>query len=434
MSKKILGIDIPSGLSKRNFSALFISTGLVMMVYMIPTIILPRLLKESIGIPEADFGRINSITQNIDTVTSILFLSLVGSLSDKHGRKILMLIGLLGVSVAFTLYSCSLPVGVFFKVNPLWFVFLFQFVLSFSMIFVFSQLMTLVADYTERRSRGKAMAISSTMIGIGITISFVFFSQLQKQIGVTNLLLVGALLTSLTFLIVKFFIVDRMPHKEREISAKRNSTIKNWKEVSSVVEKSPGLKVCFFTSFVTSSANIILGAFLTIWAVKVAGNFNLTPAEATAFGGMVIGLSSLVALVSTFFWGMLVDRYGRMQVIATGLLLNGIGFFLIGMTSNPFSSEVKLYGVLTGLGSAGVSVGFTSLLADLAPKKILGSIFGISTAIGSLGTLFFFQLGGFLFDYVGFSSPFSIVGIADLIAFTYAISKWKQVSRISETG
>jgi len=432
LSKKLFGINIPSELSKSNYYALFISTGLIMMAYMIPTIILPRFLKETIGISDADFGEINSTIQNIGTITSILFLAFVGSLSDKHGRKILLLSGLLGTTVAFVLYSYSPKIGTLLGLSPLWFIFLFQFLLSFSMVFAFPQLVTLAADYTESRSRGKLMAISATMMGLGITISFLFLSQLQKTIGVSNLLLVGAFLTFLTFLIVKFFIVDHMPHRSKEIPAKRNSTIKNWKEVSAVVEKIPGLKVCFFSSFAASADRIILGAFLTIWAVRVAKDFHITPARATALGGIIIGLSSLVALISTPFWGMLVDRFGRMQIITSGLFLKGLGFFLIGMTSNPFSTEVKLYGVLTGLGVAGAAVGTSSLAADLAPKRILGSIFSISSAIGSIGTLFFFQFGGFLFDYVGFSRPFSLVGIADFIVLAFAISKWKQVPKITK--
>ena len=432
MSKKFLGIDVPPELKRRNFLALFISTALVMLGYMIPTILLPRFLKEIIGVSEAAFGEINSVVHNIGTVTSILFLSLVGSLSDKHGRKILMALGLLGATISFTLYSYSPFIGTLFGIKPLWLVFLFQFFLSFSMIFVFPQLITLVADYTESRSRGKSMAISSAMMGIGVTISFIFISQIQKKIGSGNVFLLGAFFTFLTLIIAGIFIVDRMPHKASERPVRRNSTIENWKEVSSVVEKIPGLKVCFCSSFAASADRIILGIFLTTWVVRVAKDFNMDPAKATAMGGMIIGLSSSIALISTPFWGVLVDKFGRMQIITSGLFLKGTGFFLIGMLSNPFSIEIKLCGVLTGLGVAAVSVGTSSLSADLAPKRIIGSIFSFSSAIGSLGSMFFIQLGGFLFDYIGFSRPFTLVGGADLIVLAYAISKWKQGPTITK--
>ncbi len=275
------------------------------------------------------------------------------------------------------------------------------------------------------------MAIMSTMMGVGVTLSFVSFSLIQKRIGSAKVFLLGAFFVFLTLIIAKLFIVDHMPHKSKDMTAKRNSVIKNWKDVSSVIEKSQGLKVCFFSHFAASSDRIMLGIFLNIWVVRVAGDFNLTPAKATAMGGMIIGLSSVVALVSTMFWGIFVDRFGRMPVLATGLLSSGIGFSLIGTISNPFSLEVKLCGILTGLGVAAVSVSTSSLTADFAPKKILGSIFSISNAIASLGTLFFVQLGGFLFDYVGFSRPFTLVGAAELIAFIYTISKWKQVPKIT---
>ena len=79
MPKKLFGIDIPDELEKSNYYALFLSTALVMLVYMIPTIVLPRFLKEIIGVPEKSFGEINSAIQNIGTVTSILPFTLVGA-------------------------------------------------------------------------------------------------------------------------------------------------------------------------------------------------------------------------------------------------------------------------------------------------------------------------------------------------------------------
>ena len=431
MSQKLLGIDIPEGLRKSNFYALFLSTAFIMAVYMIPTIVLPRFLKEVIGVPQKSFGEINSAIQNIGTITSILFLSLIGSLSDRHGRKILLLSGLSGATLSFILYYYSPVIGNFLGINPLWLVFLFSLLLSLSMTFAFPQIVTLVADYTDRRSRGKSMAIMSTMMGVGITLSFIFFSLIQKRIGSANVFLIGAFFMFLTLIVVKFFIVDHMPHKSKEMPVKRNSVIKTWKEDSSVIEKSQGLKVCFFSHFAASSDRIMLGVFLNIWVVRVAGDFNITPAKATAMCGIIIGLSSMVALVSTMFWGIFVDRFGRMPVLAFGLLSSGIGFSLIGIISNPFSLEVKLCGILTGLGVAAVSVSTSSLTADFAPKKILGSVFSISNAIGFLGTLFFVQLGGFLFDYVGFSRPFSLVGAIELIAFIYVISKWKHVPKIT---
>ncbi len=429
--RKILGIHIADDLKISNFAGIFLVCALIMLAYMIPTIALPRFLKETVGIGNKNFGTINSAIQIIGSLTNIIFLGYVGFLSDRYGRKILLSYGMLFAALAFVIYSLPIFFSSLFGVSALIFVFAFHFFFSLAMTFAFPQMITITADYTSFKSRGKAMAVASTMMGVGVTGSFFFFSKIQLSFGVLSLFFIGAGLCFVTYLITTFLIVDRYPERHKKNIGESGQKEKSWKIVFDELKKNKGLKFCIVSTFPASVDRIILGIFIFIWAVESAPDFGMSHAKATAMAGIVVGLSSLCALLSTPFWGIAADRLGRMPILVSGLTLKGAGFLLIGISSSPFALQVKLAGILTGLGVAAVSVGTSTLTADLSPKKILGSVLGVSNTVGSLGTLTFVQIGGILFDQVSHSSPFAIVGVADIAALIYGLTVWKHIPKIT---
>ncbi|RMF95599.1 MAG: MFS transporter [Candidatus Schekmanbacteria bacterium] len=430
--KKFLGIHIAEDLKTYNFVGIYLICAILMLAYMIPTIALPRFLKETIGVGDKNFGTINSAIQIIGSLTNIFFLGYVGFLSDRFGRKILLSYGMLCAALSFIIYSLPPYFSSVFGISPLLFVFIFHFFFSLSMTFAFPQMITITADYTNFKSRGKAMAVASTMMGIGVTGSFFIFSKLQDSFGVLSLFFIGAGVCFVTFLIAKFMVVDRFVEKHKKNKETKTSAKQNWKIVLEELKTNKGLTFCIVSTFPASVDRIILGIFIFIWAVQSAPDYGLSHAKATAMAGIVVGLSSLCALISTPFWGIAADRISRMPIVVLGLFLKGTGFLLIGFSSSPFSLQVKLAGILTGLGVAAVSVGTTTLTADLSPKKILGSVLGVSNTVGSLGTLTFVQLGGIIFDWISHSSPFALVGIADAAALIYGLSVWKDIPKINK--
>jgi MFS family permease len=146
--------------------------------------------------------------------------------------------------------------------------------------------------------------------------------------------------------------------------------------------------------------------------VYMAEKSGLSPVKATAKGGIVMLVVGLVCLIAFPIIGMLLDRWGRVPMIIIGLLSAGIGFCLIAATKNPFSPMIYFYASLTGVGFSAATVGANTLAADASPKPLLGSILGGLNTMQPIGILLFLQLGGFLFDRVGYWSPFALKGIA----------------------
>ena len=65
------------------------------------------------------------------------------------------------------------------------------------------------------------------------------------------------------------------------------------------------------------------------------------------------------------------------------------------------------------------------LTVDHSPRELLGSVLGAFNVIGCLGIIFFVQIGGFLFDYIGPPAPFVFTGVGNLFISAYALRMLK---------
>ena len=105
--KKFAGIEMPPELSKTNFSFLYFNTLLIGLLMTLPAIIQPAFLKDVIKVSPDFFGSINGLLQNMSQIATLLFVGLIGALSDKVGRKILALIGFFVLMLFYFLYGLS---------------------------------------------------------------------------------------------------------------------------------------------------------------------------------------------------------------------------------------------------------------------------------------------------------------------------------------
>ncbi len=76
--------------------------GIIMAV---PAIVQPAFLTDIIKIDQAFAGSINGLLQNMSQIATLLFVALIGVLSDKVGRKILAFAGFIVAAVLFLSYE-----------------------------------------------------------------------------------------------------------------------------------------------------------------------------------------------------------------------------------------------------------------------------------------------------------------------------------------
>ena len=422
--KKFAGLPIPSDLKGSHFFNLYFATLFIACLMAIPAVIQPAYLKEVINIPKEQAGSINSGLQNMSQIATLLFVGLFGILSDRIGRRILVALGFVFCWIFFIVYGytqeIALALGITSVGGQVLIAYIIRFFIGVGIVLSFPQTTTMVADYTTPRDRGKGMALHGAMMGLGSMLVFGIMVQLARKTGLMSLFYMSGALGFLGFLVAWFGTVDRLP-KEK---AQKTGIKVIYQEVS----KSLALKVGYIVTIITRADIAIVATFIILWMVYMADGEGITAVKATARGGLVMMVTSLVTLIAYPILGILTDRVGRIPVIITGLLVSGAAFCLMAITKNPFAPIVYLYASLICVGFSGVAVASTTLTADAAPKQLLGSILGGFNTMQPIGILFFLQVGGYLFDKWGYWGPFALKGIVSILCGLWLLTIRKKIT------
>ncbi len=421
--RKFAGIEIPPDLRRSHFFSLYLATFFIACVTVFASFIQPLFLKQVINIPEAQAGSINSGLQNVSQVITLLLVGLIGILSDKVGRRILPVIGFIIAGAFYVAFGYAKEISLAFGIasvgGQVALIYLIKLIIGIGFILCYPQFITMVADYTFERDRGKGMALNGVMMSLGAFIIFGVLAQIAVKVDLLTLFYIIGGLAILGAFISRVGLVDRMPkEKPKKLG---------YKEIYRTVSKSLSLKVSYIVTFVARADVVIIGTLIFVWVVYVAEDFGIDPVRASTKGAIVM----LVMTFATFFSfpvvGVLLDRIGRIPVLIATLIIGGTGYCLMAMTENPFSPVLYIFACMIGIGFAGAVTGANTLASDASPKPILGSVMGGLNTMQPIGVLIFLQLGGFLFDKVGPWGPFALKGIADVACGLWILSVRKRL-------
>lgn len=369
-------------------------------------------LQNVLGISPSKAGTINANIMVLAETLELFVIAGVGYLSDRLGRVRILSIGFAVAGVGAFLSAFSAEIAHSIGGDGLVVYYMARLVLAAGIGAIWPQMATLAGDYAPEASRAHQMSNNAFMMAFGKTLVYLILMRIPLHAGVvvTMLLIAGTAFAGA--LLARGCLIDVAPRLEQR-------TIP-WRRITGLLQESARLRLCFATSFLTRSDMVITAVFLMLWFVHFAHSANVTGEQAAARGGLLIGLAGVVVMISIPVWKGIIHTYGRVHSIVWGLGLSGVGFLSVGLVSNPFDWFIVLPVILTAAGQAGCFVAPQVLVVDLSPPDILGSVLGASNVIGSIGIIFFVQIGGILFDVMGPSSPFVFVGLANFIVIAYA--------------
>ncbi len=421
--KRFAGITIPPDLKSSHFFSLYLATFFIACVTVFASFIQPLFLKQVINIPEDQAGSINSGLQNVSQVVTLLLVGLIGIFSDKVGRRMLAFFGFIIAGVFYIVFGyaleISLALGITSVGGQVALIYFIKLIIGIGFILCYPQFITMVADYTYERDRGKGMALNGVMMSLGSFVVFGVLAQLAVRIDLMILFYIIGGLAILGAFISRTGLVDRLP--------KEKAKKLGYKEIYRTVSKSLPLKISYVTTFVARADVVIIGTLIFVWVVYVAEDFGIDPTKAAAKGAIVMLVMTFACFLSFPIVGILLDRIGRIPVLISTLLIGGTGYCLMAMTQNPFSPALYIFASMIGIGFAGAVTGSNTLASDASPKAMLGSIMGGLNTMQPIGVLIFLQVGGFLFDKVGYWGPFALKGIADVICGLWILSVRKRI-------
>jgi len=413
-----LGVEIPSDLTRKNFFSLYGAAFFGTILTVFPAIIQPLFLKEIIGIPDSHAGSLNSLMQNMSQIASLIFGGYVGYLSDRVGRRVLLLWGFIFSGFFYLTLAYSREIGLGIGITPEFAALIIRFLLGVALIFTWPHFTTLTTDYPYKESRGKAMAIYGFIVALATIFTSGLMGQLPKRIGIYETFYIIAFITLIGWFVAKLGVVDRFPEDKRKQG--------KFREALTLAKESTPLKVSYVATFVGRADAPIFRLVFFVWAVTAARKFGFSPAQATGIGGIVLMGLAATALLSNIALGPMVDRIGRVSTLMLSMICATGGFLVLYFFNNPFTYWIAIPVALIGFGMSGVVIGANTLAADSAPKHMVGTVIGGLTIIQSVGIIVLLQSSGFVRDAISNQSAFLFKGMINLLALLWIFSVRKK--------
>jgi MFS family permease len=115
------------------------------------------------------------------------------------------------------------------------------------------------------------------------------------------------------------------------------------------------------------------------------------------------------------------------------MLLAGIGYFVFGLQSDPLAEFAYIAALLLGVGQMSSILAGQTLISQEAKPEIAGSVIGVFSFFGAIGTLVGGWVGGQLFGLWRPGAPFLLMGVFNFLICLGALVVWLGERRTAAT-
>ncbi|MEH7335302.1 MFS transporter [Neobacillus drentensis] len=371
--------------TKAALPILFVVMFLVMVGFGIIIPVLP-FYAEEIGASPTELG----LLMGVYSFMQLIFAPMWGRLSDRIGRKPVMMIGITGLALSFYIQAIS---------TELWMLFAARIIGGTLSSANMPTAMAYVADITTEENRGKGMGIVGAAVGLG----FVFGPAIGGIFSKISLSMPFYLAScsSLITLILVFLLL-------KESKLNKNDSIEKRRSIWGAFNRDVG--VLFFVQLLISLSLSGLEATFAYFAAKKAG------LNSTELGYIFMIMGFVGAMVQGGLVGRMTKKYGEPSVIQVGIIVSALGFGLI-LLVNSFTTAAIFLSIF-GIGNGVIRPSVSSLLTKTSTAGH-GSATGLLSSFDSLGRIIGPPLGGWLFS-LAIGLPYIsgvIISIAALVLF-----------------
>jgi len=379
---------------------------------------LPYILNVNLAVPMDQQGGVAGDMGFYREIVLIATSTLIGAMSDRTGRRIIFVGGLLVLAAAYSIY------GFVDSVTQLVIV---QLILAAGISLINVMIIAVQVDYADEDSRGKLVGFSGVAIGIGQLLIGVFFTRLPNiyvtNFGVSELAagqyasLSLAGLALVTAMVVLFGLKPGRPaHVGENMSVRRlfvtglRAGIKN-----------PRILLAYFAAFASRGDMVVVGTFYMLWLTQAGIAEGMPVDEAAKTAGGFFGLVMGTALLWAPILGFINDRMDRTTLTMLSLGMGAVGYIGMGLIPDPLGGWMIPGAIVLGIGQMSCTQACQTLLGQEAPPANRGAITGMFAFFGALGILFITKVGGIIYDGMGPAAPFVLIGVFNGVLCVFGI-------------
>lgn len=342
--------------------------------------VLPELIESLTGGDIAQSAVIGGYLVFVYALMQFLFSPVLGNLSDGFGRRPVLLLSLIGLTIDYALMGLAPTIG--------W-IFLGRTLSGISGAAV-ATATAYITDISEPAKRAQRFGLIGAAFGLGFIIGPVIGGELG-QIGPRAPFVAAACLAFANFLFGVFVLPESLPKdRRRQFDIRRANPF----GALTALRTYPVALWLLFGLFLLSLAS---QAFPSVWNFFTIEVVNFSTAQiGRALGAFGVGFAVSQAVLI----GPLVKRFGEWVTVLIGLAAATVAF--IGTAF--IHTQVGLYGFLmVGALSGLAAPGINSLLSRQVPDTQQGELQGAVNATNSLAAIIGPLLATQLFSY--FTAP-----------------------------
>ncbi|HCD35545.1 MAG TPA: tetracycline resistance MFS efflux pump [Chlorobium sp.] len=360
----------------------------------------------------------------IFSIMQFIFSPLWGKLSDRIGRRPVMLFSIFITAVSYLVFSQTTTIALL----------IFSRGLSGIGSANIAAAQAYITDVTDSKSRSGAMGMIGAAFGIGFIIGPLIGGLLKHNYGIPMVGYVSAGLIFVDFILAVFFLPESNKNAKK-LSFRRSGTEHSADRpptsavlAQKINEYAAGVKLAFSSR---PLAMLMIANYLFTFAIvnmQVASillwkEYFLASDQQIGYIFAFVGLFSVI--VQGGMIRNLVKKFGEHKLFLWGHLFTFIGVFFV-----PFAPKESLFTIgLTilfffAVGTSLVAPINLSLISLYSYKQQQGEILGISQSVNSFARIMGPFSGSILYG-MNFHAPYIVAGVLTIIGFIIALDLFK---------
>ena len=335
------------------------------------------------------------------------FAPILGKISDKIGRRPIMLLSIAVAAIGHFMYSYATTLSMLFIAR----------IIAGMGTANIGTAQAIISDITTKENRNRGMGLIGAAFGLG----FVFgpgIGALLSQISPSTPFF-GAGVLSVVNLILAFFILPETKHEDSQPSERSIFPIEQFKNAIKV----PNLYAIFMLTFLYTVGFGLMEQSIALFIEHVWVDLTLASEEKLAIGTKYTGIFLvLIGIVSSIIQGGLIGKltikFGLIPLIRWGIIFTACSILLI-----PFMSHFShfwymlILAPIMAIGTAILNPSKATLLSLSVQNEEQGSILGLNQSFAALGRVIGPACAGFIYE-INISFPFwagSVLLLSSLI-------------------
>ena len=388
-------------MNSRIFKVLFVSvfTAMLGMGIVVP---LMAFYAENLGATGIWLGVIFSAF----SLSRLVFMPLIGRLSDERGRKSFIIMGLLiycivSIAYVFTYDVYSLT--------------LVRFVHGFGSAMVIPVAMAYIGEIAPRGREGEYMGTFTISFFLGMGFGPLLGGIVKDMSGIESVFYLMTAFSAFSFAICLLFLPNVIVKSENKNNSKLDFHL---------IFRNRVIGSIFFYRFIYALGAGGIMAFLPL----LASNIDLNSTQI----GIAITLNVLITAFLQRPFGKVADKYSKIALISYGLLMSGLSLSIMPRVFNFYS--LLFLSSLMGLGGA---LSLPAALAIMAQEGRLyghGSLMGLFNSAMSLGMIMGPLFSGLIMDLFEVNFIFYFIGGATLLGSVLLIAIHRKTDAVAISG